>query len=216
MEVNRSAWRQWRTGALPEGAVFARASAAGGMTARGMRSCLALRVNHSLRLGAQARCRMTPLNAGLEPCPWRSQSSGAGSSSMSPACGTPLMRILAFRKSGPADLFQSPKSRMRTSAQVIRKGGSKCAFQQEKLERSLVRKPGREGKVGFPDGTFPFLHCCGTGVSVQGGHGAHVHVGWGRLFILLPFQFFLQAVGHVAEFFFLRSLRSIRSGSDGS
>ena len=115
MEVNRSAWRQWRTGALPEGAVFARASAAGGMTARGMRSCLALRVNHSLRLGAQARCRMTPLNAGLEPCPWRSQSSGAGSSSMSPACGTPLMRILAFRKSGPADLFQSPKSRMRTS-----------------------------------------------------------------------------------------------------
>lgn len=77
------------------------------MTARGTRSCLALRVNHFLRLGAQARCRMTPLNPGLEPCPWRSQSSGVGSSSISPDCGTPLMHILAFRK-GPTYLTNHP------------------------------------------------------------------------------------------------------------
>ena len=51
MDASSPEWRQWRTGALPEGDVPDRASAAGGMTARGTRSCLALRVNHFLRLG---------------------------------------------------------------------------------------------------------------------------------------------------------------------
>lgn len=37
------------------------------------------------------------------------------SSSISPDCGTPSICIRAFRKSGPADLFQSPRSRMRMS-----------------------------------------------------------------------------------------------------